>query len=354
MSINGQHDWAKLSWTERKAKADAVSEQDVGKDFKLVKRMQQARAESRKQRAERDAKLHPDDEELRKFRLIISAIESLSNGPRAPIPDGTDVALWIDWCCINQDRRGESYVKREVRNVHNLIASCDLVLTIVVDPNHAAWRYPTVWAAHEGVSQVASLAAAGEKAVKVDEDEEDGGPDESGTIFGLGITKQKPPLYQYAAEEWSLYWSRAWCSTEQLLSATMPHTKPARAVMVRGALANAIKLGRRARVVYGTKEQEEGLLPICLPPFLKAVVDEWQPVLNGYIGKEADKKVVRDLEIEGKKASAIKRYDTDGDGYLDDKELSVAYDAEEEGWDGGYCGKGDGFGRYVNPDGSCD
>ena len=48
------------------------------------------------------------------------------------------------------------------------------------------------------------------------------------------------------------------------------------------------------------------------------------------------------------------KYDTDGDGFLDAKELSVAYDAEEEGWTGGYSGKGDGFGRYVNPDGSCD
>ena len=28
--------------------------------------------------------------------------------------------------------------------------------------------------------------------------------------------------------------------------------------------------------------------------------------------------------------------------------------SEEEGWTGGYSGKGDGFGRYVNPDGSCD
>ena len=68
----------------------------------------------------------------------------------------------------------------------------------------------------------------------------------------------------------------------------------------------------------------------------------------------ADIKLVRDLEVEGKRALAITRYDTDGDGFLDAKELSVAYDAEEEGWTGGYSGKGDGFGRYVNPDGSCD
>ena len=359
MSVNGERDWAKLSWAERKVKADAVDEHDLGKDAVMIKRLQKARAENRKQRAERAAKLHPDDEQRRKFHLIVSAIESLRGGPRAQIPDGTEVALWIDWCCINQDRRAESdkNVKREVRNLHKLIASCDLVLTIVVDPDHTAWSYPTVWEPHEGVSQAASLAASGGRATKVEEDEEgeeDEGPDELGTIFGLGNTKQKMPLFQYAAEEWPLYWSRAWCCTEQLLAASMPHQEPDRAIIMRGALANAIKLGRRARIVYGTKEQEEGLLPIHLPPFLKAVLDEWQPVLNGYIGKEADKKLVRDLEVEGKRALAITRYDTDGDGFLDAKELSVAYDAEEEGWTGGYSGKGDGFGRYVNPDGSCD
>ena len=140
MSVNGERDWAKLSWAERKVKADAVDEHDLGKDAVMIKRLQKARAENRKQRAERAAKLHPDDEQRRKFHLIVSAIESLRGGPRAQIPDGTEVALWIDWCCINQDRRAESdkNVKREVRNLHKLIASCDLVLTIVVDPDHAA------------------------------------------------------------------------------------------------------------------------------------------------------------------------------------------------------------------------
>ena len=163
MSVNGQSEWAKLSWSERKVKADAVNEADVDRDMVVVTRRQKARAENRKQCAERTAKLHPDDEQRRKFHLIISAIESLRGGPRAQIPDGTDVALWIDWCCINQDRRAENdkNVKREVRNVHNLIASCDLVLTIVVDPDHTAWRYPAVWAPHEGVSQAASLTASG-------------------------------------------------------------------------------------------------------------------------------------------------------------------------------------------------
>ena len=349
--------WQKMSWYERKVAAERIEEKDVGKD--VMKRLRDVKLDLRDEREERVAKLHPDDAERRKFHLIVSAIDKLRGNARTLLPDRTEVALWIDWCCIDQDKRAErdSWVAKEVRNMHNLIASCDFVLTPIVDPDHKKWKYPEAWAPSQGISQAASLAASGGRATKVEEDEEgeeDEGPDELGTIFGLGNTKQKMPLFQYAAEEWPLYWSRAWCCTEQLLAASMPHQEPDRAIMVRGALANAIKLGRRARIVYGTKEQEEGLLPIHLPPFLKAVLDEWQPVLNGYIGKEADKKLVRDLEVEGKRALAITRYDTDGDGFLDAKELSVAYDAEEEGWAGGYSGKGDGFGRYVNPDGSCD
>ena len=49
MNVNGQSDWAKLSWSERKIKADAVSEQDLDRDMVVVKRLQKARAENRKQ-----------------------------------------------------------------------------------------------------------------------------------------------------------------------------------------------------------------------------------------------------------------------------------------------------------------
>ena len=348
--------WQKMSWYERKVAAERIEEKDVGKD--VMKRLRDVKLDLRDEREERVAKLHPDDAERRKFHLIVSAIDKLRGNARTLLPDRTEVALWIDWCCIDQDKRAErdSWVAKEVRNMHNLIASCDFVLTPIVDPDHKKWKYPEAWAPSQGISQAASLAYSRGRAVKLDQDdneEEEEAPAETGTMFGVGKKKQRAPLYQYLAEEWAMYWSRAWCGTEAFLTATMRHAKPDQAIVLRGALANAIKMGKRAHLVYGTKEMEEGLFPVFLPPCLTSVLDEWQPVHYGFLGREADKVFLTELLDLGKKHLAVSRYDKDGDGDLDEKEISAMdHSTEEEGWNGGYAGRGDGHGRYVNPDGS--
>ena len=45
---------------------------------------------------------HPDDAENRKYKLILAALEKL-RGKNAPIPEGMEVAIWIDFSCIDQD-----------------------------------------------------------------------------------------------------------------------------------------------------------------------------------------------------------------------------------------------------------
>ena len=70
---------------------------------------------------------HPDDEENRKYKLILAALEYLC-GKNAPIPEGMEVAVWVDFSCIDQDGAPAS----ELDNLGNLIAGCDLILTPVV------------------------------------------------------------------------------------------------------------------------------------------------------------------------------------------------------------------------------
>ena len=75
---------------------------------------------------------HPDDDQQRKFTLIVAALEKLCGGSNAPVPAGMEVAVWVDYCCIDQDGAPAS----ELDNLGGLIQACDLILTPVVDVDH--------------------------------------------------------------------------------------------------------------------------------------------------------------------------------------------------------------------------
>ena len=62
---------------------------------------------------------HPDDEHNHKLRLIIRACEKLQ-GPNAPIPEHFEVAVWLDFCCIDQDGAPAS----ELEQLGELIGQC--------------------------------------------------------------------------------------------------------------------------------------------------------------------------------------------------------------------------------------
>jgi hypothetical protein len=46
---------------------------------------------------------HPDDEEQRKYALLVAALKELCGGSNTPVPEGMEVAVWVDYCCIDQD-----------------------------------------------------------------------------------------------------------------------------------------------------------------------------------------------------------------------------------------------------------
>lgn len=149
-----------------------------------------------------------------------------------------EIAIWIDWCCLDQDassiqvassgqagqRHGarSSHVSSQLQCVAALVASCDVVLTPVSDPAHASWDYPEAWAPHTGVSQVSQAAAAGATPTCTGRGEGRliGRTLEQKAAYSAGYRPQgqSSPLEQYAAPGWVAYWGRAWCGTEALLS----------------------------------------------------------------------------------------------------------------------------------------
>ncbi|MEC7233350.1 MAG: hypothetical protein VXW31_10435, partial [Planctomycetota bacterium] len=195
---------------------------------------------------------HPDDDDKSKYKLILEGLKRLSGTAASPIPEGFQIAVWLDFCCIDQDGAPSS----ELEQLGALISLCDLVLVPVIDHNHREWSYPATWSNH---------------------------------------------FEQYKAAGWTEYWSRAWCRVEAMLAAVKPVVDHAeRATLFRGAMGNAIAAGRRPWALFGTKEQEERRPPLFLPPLANSTFDKYKPS-KGRLTKETDRGLIETLEADARK-----------------------------------------------------
>ena len=202
--------------------------------------------------AELGSRGHPDDDDKSKYKLILAALKKLSGTAASPIPEGFQIAVWLDFCCIDQDGAPSS----ELEQLGALISLCDLVLVPVIDHNHREWSYPARWSNH---------------------------------------------FEQYKAAGWTEYWDRAWCRVEAMLAAVKPVVDHAeRATLFRGAMGNAIAAGRRPWALFGTKEQEERKPPIFLPPLANSTFDTYKPS-KGSLTKETDRGLIETLEADARK-----------------------------------------------------
>merc|ERR1719240_2254396 len=148
-------------------------------------------------------------------------------GKNALAPPGYEVALWIDYCCIDQDGAPMT----ELNNLDGIMACCDLMLTPIVDPSHEKWK----------------LAV--------------GSPD----IFAT-----------YGADAWQEYWRRAWCRVEAMFAAVIPVPKK-RAKRFNTVLRHALTLSRRPHFLFGTKELDIFRPPKSVPPLLNSHFDAYAP-----------------------------------------------------------------------------
>jgi hypothetical protein len=176
---------------------------------------------------------HPDDKDGSKFLLIIEAVERLLMS-KPMNADECEVALWIDFGCIDQDLENPA---EELNELHEIIAQCDVLLTPVHDPGHAEWKYP----------------------------------DPGWSDF----------YKEYKAEAFQTYWSRAWCAVEAMSAACMPVVPSAneRGALFRegGAMWAAVTQDRRPHVVFGTSELVTKATPLFFPPLLHSNLVKYDP-----------------------------------------------------------------------------
>ena len=247
---------------------------------------------------------HPDDGANRKHHLVVAACERLLRALPKKVgarrrelgKEELKIALWIDFCCVDQD--GDPAIELET-NMASLIGLCDVVLTPVVDPEHAAWALRT---SHRDGWQL-------------------------------------PDHEDYAAAGWTEYWSRAWCRIESFLAANMPRpdagaaeaaadgaTEAAvggpvvassdslRAANFRGTLLGlAIAAGRRTHMLYGTKELDERRDPILLAPMVNETFARFDPE-KGALTCEADRRIIHSITQQ---ARSHARVNTSYTGELD-------------------------------------
>lgn len=352
--------WSGMSWEGKLQAASAISMNEL--DPAISHKVADARRKQ-KARIALGSTAHPDDDQHSKHGLIVAALEALRGGagrggghraliptlPTTPVPASSDaaqaavpfdqfaqgtlplptcaspdhpreIAIWIDWCCLDQDassleiasssqagqRHGaissqlQGVISSQLQGVAALIASCDLLLTPIADPAHAAWDYPVAWAPHAGISEISQAAAAAAPPTSTGRSEghlirhtieQNAGVGGSLQQYAAGYHPQgqRAPLEEYAAAGWAAYWGRAWCGTEALLSQVrylvittwcgtgaivagdpvtllsyhpmpmsqaMPVTdRQQRARLVRGMLATSLAHGRRPHLLYGSKVQ---------------------------------------------------------------------------------------------------
>jgi hypothetical protein len=127
------------------------------------------------------------------------------------------------------------------------------------------------------------------------------------------------------------YLNRGWCRLEMFYGANIPlkESGEKRKAKMEGGLLHQLNAGRRAHILYGSKNRDE--LPVVLSPLQNSLFEEYNPA-NGYVSFEKDKETIKQL---------VK----DLEPYM--KQLKVGYEGERNA-----VGVPHGKGTMIRPDGS--
>jgi len=187
--------------------------------------------------------LHPDNTANEKFHLMLTAIEQIK---QLFAKHMSEVYVWVDFSCINQDTNPA----KELKQLDRIVQFCDLMLTPLLD-NCGDWE--------------------------------------------LLIT-EKGWFNDYKSIIWKdgdrAYVNRAWCRLEMLYCLHIPLKDDInkRIYKCQSALAHAMLANRRPHFIYGTKEKEENRPPICL-----SILDVDVDPLKGTYTIEQDSTIVSKL-----------------------------------------------------------
>ena len=172
-----------------------------------------------------------------KLKLLMELLTRI----KLKLPPDFQIAVWMDWMCLEQSTDTASELGD---TLHGIIASSDLLVSIVYDSEHQKWKYPemvTDW------------------------------------------------LVDYKAQAWNgsseSHWQRAWCRLEASISAVTPLPTDDEAwkqkckALEHHALGYMMKCGRRPHILFGTKEMSDKRPLIVLPPMLEQHLRRYAPRL---------------------------------------------------------------------------
>ena len=208
-----------------------------------------------------DGRPHPDTANHDKMKLIIEAVDKMlkSFTTKDSGFDDTNVYLWLDYGCINQD----ATAFLEISMLDQIIQACDVMLTPIYDDNlDRKW-----W---DDIKKISNM------------------------------------YNQYGSPGWNQgvhsYLNRAWCRVEMMYASNIPvvPSKEERSNKFTNALSISIQQNRRPHVIYGTNESVRNMGVIVLPPLQNSFFDEFSPV-KGNLTKDSDMELVKVLvkNIEG-------------------------------------------------------
>lgn len=193
---------------------------------------------------------HPDNREHEKYDLCVDAVQKILENM---VSDRVKTAyLWIDFSCATREIKNSSDVILD-----KVLEVSDLMLTPLVDPQHATWQ------------------------------------------LSAGVVDH---FVDYKATSWNgnpkSYLNRGWNRVEMFYSLDTPLTENPdgtfRFDLFRGECRYYRKKGIRPHLIFGTKEAKANQIPIVLAPLQVTQYAELNPLL-GFFPVEKDKLIVQEL-----------------------------------------------------------
>jgi hypothetical protein len=77
-------------------------------------------------------------------RLIIDAVEKIHLS-QAKSFEKDKVYIWLDYCCTDQNSRGQASLELNINNLRDIISMCDCLYTPIVDLDHENEKSSTSW-----------------------------------------------------------------------------------------------------------------------------------------------------------------------------------------------------------------
>ena len=184
-----------------------------------------------------DGRPHPDDASGSKYELCIEVIKQI----KASLAPEMKVYVWVDYMCIDQSNNPGVVCCKYLRAI---VAMCDLLVTPVVDPQHASW--------------------------------------ELGNYTNI--------FEEYGAPAWKRYCGRGWCRLEMLFGSRIPllFRSGERVAKFKAILRVAHEQNRRPHLLFGSKEKEERKNFYVLPPIENSWFEAQNPT-DGALTSEDDR-----------------------------------------------------------------